>query len=188
MKRIVFISCAIFKAELEYLVREKALDVDILFLDASLHVNFDRLQARLIRALEESKGSASAIKVIYGNCHPEILQIVDRYGAQKIKAVNCIEAMVGADETRQLNREAKSFFLTVGWVSNWENIFHAGTADFNFDFRSMFGDYKRIVLFDAGIIPIDESKVEQFSKFTKLPVVRRSISLDRLLNLITGAS
>lgn len=188
MKRIVFVSCAIFKAELEYLVREKALDVDILFLDAALHVNFDRLKARLIQALEESTESGSAIKVIYGNCHPEMLKITERYGARKIEAVNCIEAMVGREEIRKINKEAKSFFLTAGWINNWENIFAAGRADFNFDFSSMFSDYKRVIVFDAGVIPIDENKVEQFSKFTRLPVERRQITLNHLLDLINRTS
>jgi hypothetical protein len=184
MKQNVFISCGIFKAELEYLAVEKALDMDIVFLDAALHVNFDRLKARLVQALEENPECGSQIKIIYGNCHPEMQRIVDRYSARKIKAINCIEAIVGADEIKQIDKEAKSFFLTAGWVNNWENIFAAGTADFNFDFRTLFGDYKRIILFDAKVIPIDEGKVEQFSKFTGLPVERRQISLDRLLKLI----
>jgi hypothetical protein len=48
----------------------------------------------------------------------------------------------------------------------------------------MFGGYKRIIVLDTGIIPIDEEKVDRFSKFTNLPVKRQHISLDYLLNLI----
>jgi hypothetical protein len=169
---------------LEYLAREKGLDADVLFLDAALHVNFDRLKERLVRALEENKKQGSRIKVLYGNCHPEMRKIIESYGAKKIDAINCIEAIVGSEELRKINAEGKSFFLTAGWINNWENIFAAGRADLNIDFRSMFTDYKRVIVFDAGVIPIDESKVDQFSRFTGLPVERRQISLSNLFELL----
>jgi hypothetical protein len=45
----------------------------------------------------------------------------------------------------------------------------------------MFGQYKRIIVFDTGIIPVDEEKVRKFSAFTGLPVERRTITLDHFL-------
>jgi hypothetical protein len=63
-------------------------------------------------------------------------------------------------------------------------MFALGRKDFNFDFKTMFDDYERIIVFDTGIIPIDEAKVERFSKFTKLPVERKPITLDYFFNLI----
>jgi len=184
-KSVIFISCGIFKEELQYLIREKGLDWDIHFLDAALHVNFDKLKSRLIDALEKNRNTATEIKVIYGHCHPEIREILDRYNARKIEAGNCLEAMVGRPEIERLNSEGTSFFLTAGWVNNWESMFTLGKEDFDFDFKSMFLHYKRIILFDTGTIPIDEEKVEKFSKFTGLPVERRPITLDRLFDLIT---
>jgi hypothetical protein len=50
----------------------------------------------------------------------------------------------------------------------------------------MFGPYKRVIVFDTGVIAIDENKVEQFSKLTNLPVERRRITLDHLVDLISG--
>jgi hypothetical protein len=85
---------------------------------------------------------------------------------------------------RRLNAEATSFFLSAGWVNNWERMFEMGREDFNFDFKSMFGQYKRIIVFDTGIIPVDEEKVRKFSAFTGLPVERRTITLDHFLGLI----
>jgi hypothetical protein len=185
-KSVLFISCGIFQEELEYLVREKALDLKVLFLDAALHVNFDRLKERLTQALEGQRKEGMELKVLYGHCHPEIMEIVERYGAKKIDAANCLEAIVGREEIRRLDAEAKTFFLTAGWVNNWESMFALGKEDFNFDFSSMFGQYKRVVVFDTGVIAIDEKKVEQFSKLTNLPVERRRITLDHLVDLISG--
>jgi hypothetical protein len=181
---VVFISCGIFREELEYLIREKGLNWQIVFLDAALHVNFDKLKEKLVRALEESRGKGMAIKVIYGHCHPDIQEILERYGARRIAAGNCLEAMVGQEEVIRLNAEATSFFLSVGWVNAWEDMFTLGKEDFDFDFKTMFVNYRRIIVFDTGVIPIDEEKVRRFSEFTGLPVERRSITLDRLLNLV----
>jgi len=183
-KSVIFISCGIFREELEYLIREKGLGWDILFLDAALHVNFDRLKDKLVEALEKCRKEGKEIKVIYGHCHPEIQEILGQYGAQRIAAGNCLEAMVGAEEVARLNSEAITFFLSAGWVNNWEKMFTLGKEDFDFDFKTMFLHYKRIVVFDTGVIPIDEEKVKRFSEFTGLPVERRMITLDRLLGLI----
>jgi hypothetical protein len=183
-KAVIFISCGIFKEELKYLLKEKGLDWKIIYLEPALHVNFDRLKAALIEALEENHKARVELKVLYGHCHPEIMQILEHYDAKKIGAGNCLEAMVGPAEIRRLNQEAKAFFLSVGWVNNWGKMFAMGRRDFGFDFNAMFDDYKRIIVFDTGIIPIDEEKVERFSTFTKLPVERKPITLDYFLNLI----
>ncbi len=183
-KSVIFISCGIFREELEYLAKEKRLARNIFFLDAALHVNFDKLKAKLIEALEENRRPGMELRVVYGSCHPEMSQILDRYGAKKIKAGNCLEALAGHEEIKKLDREAKTFFLSAGWVNNWEEMFALGKEDFDFDFKSMFSSYKRIVVFDTGVIPIDEDKVAKFSEFTGLPVERRRITLDHLLNLI----
>lgn len=180
----IFISCGIFREELEYLIEKKKLGRNVVFLDAVLHVNFDKLKAKLVNALEENSKNKIELKVLYGYCHPEIGEIMERYGAKRIGASNCLEAMIGAEEMQRLDSEAKTFFLSAGWVNHWEEMFIQGARDFNLDFKSMFGSFKRIVVFDTGIIPIDEGKVKKFSEFTKLPVERKKITLDYLLRLI----
>jgi hypothetical protein len=110
--------------------------------------------------------------------------ILDAYGAEKIRAGNCLEAIIGAEEIRRLDAEAKTFFLTAGWVNNWENMFAMGRADFDFDFTTMFRQYKRIIVFDTGVIPLQEDKIRAFSEYTGLPVERRRIGLEHLLSLI----
>jgi hypothetical protein len=183
-KRIIFISCGIFKEELEYLIREKGLDWNITFLDAALHVNFDKLKEHLVRTLEENRKEGAELKVLYGHCHPDIMEILEKYGAKKMEAGNCLEAIVGAEEIKRLDSEAKSFFLTAGWINNWKKMFDLGKSDFDFDFKTMFANYKRIIVFDSHIVPINEDNVIEFSEFTELPVERKSISLDYFQNLI----
>ncbi len=180
----VFISCGIFRAELEHLAGAGLFGHNVIFLDAALHVNFDKLQDRLTKTLEQARTSGTELKIIYGHCHPDMIEMLDRYGAKKLGAGNCIEAIAGKEQIAKLDAEAKSFFLTAGWVNNYENIFAAGEEDFGMDFSSMFSGYQRIIVFETGVIPIDEEKVREFSLFTGLPVERISITLDHFLELI----
>lgn len=184
-KSVIFISCGIFKNELEFLVRKKGLEWNIIFLDAALHVNFDQLKKQLVNVLEEHSKTGKELNVLYGHCHPEIMEIMERYGAKKMNAGNCLEAIVGAEEIQRLDSEAKSFFLTVGWVNNWKKMFDLGKSEFKFDFKSMFANYERIIVFDTHILPLDEDSIREFSEFTNLPIERKTITLDHLLNLIS---
>lgn len=182
----LFISCGIFKEELRHLAAQGRFAGEVVFLDAALHVNFDKLRARLEQALREAGRSGDELRVVYGHCHPEITEILERSGAKRLAAGNCLEAFVGADEIERLNAEATSFFLSAGWVNNWENMFEMGRADFAFDFTSMFESYRRIVVFETGVIPLDEERIRKFSAFTGLPVERRAITLDYFLGLVTS--
>jgi hypothetical protein len=185
-KSIIFLSCGIFKEELQYLIKEKRLDWNVVFLDAALHVNFDRLKEQLLRNLDESLREGREIKVIYGHCHPQIVEILEQYGATRMQAGNCLEAMVGQEEIARLNAEAITFFLTSGWINHWEEMFHQVKDDFNFAVKDMFEHYQRIIVFETDVIPINEEKLLKFSTFTGLPVERRKIALDHFLNLVKG--
>jgi hypothetical protein len=110
-KTVLFISCGIFEEEIKYLMAEKKRDWQVLFLEAALHVNFDRLKAKLVETLERHGQEGTELRVLYGICHPEMSEILERYGAKRIDAGNCLEAMVGAEEIMRLNREGTAFFL-----------------------------------------------------------------------------
>lgn len=182
-EQAIFISCGIFRDELQYLLKEKLLDAKVVFLDSALHVNFDRLKEKLVAALEENK-SRAGMKVLYGYCHPEIMDILDRYGAKKLDAPNCLAAMAGAGQIAQIDREGKAFYLTTGWANNWETIFATGRRDFNLDFKNLFSGYRRIVVLENGVTPVNEENVRKLSEFAGLPVERKKITLDHFLELI----
>lgn len=185
-KTVLFISCGIFEEEIKHLMAEKKRDWQVHFLEAALHVNFDRLKARLVETLERHSRDGTELRVLYGICHPEMSGILERYGAKRIDAGNCLEAMVGPEEIRRLNLEGTAFFLSAGWVNHWDEMFARVKEDFRFDPRTLFEGYERIVVLDTGVIPIDWEEVEKFSEFSHLPVVRKSITLDYLEQLIEG--
>jgi hypothetical protein len=183
-KATVFISCGIFQEELKHLTQKGLFSGEVEFLDAALHVDFDRLKDSLEAALQKARKSGAELKVLYGYCHPEMAEILEQFGAKKIDAGNCLEAIIGKGEIDQLNAEAKSFFLTAGWVNNYEKMFALGKEHMGVDFSNLFASYRRVVVFDTGIIPINEEKVRKFSAFTGLPVERIRITLDHFLELI----
>ncbi len=183
-KSVLLISCGIFEEEIKYLRAAKKRDWQVLFLDAALHVNFDRLKAKLTETLQHYCREGRELRVLYGICHPEMSEILERYGAKRINAGNCLEAMVGPDEIARLDREATSFFLSAGWINHWEEMFARVKEDLQLDPRTLFDGYERIVVLDTGVIPIDLKKVERFSEFSNLPVVQKPINLDYLANLI----
>jgi hypothetical protein len=183
---LTVISCGIFREELEYLMKEKGFKGNVTFLDAALHVNYDKLKERLVDTMERLTQEGKVLNIIYGNCHPEMSTILDRYGAKKIDAANCLEAIVGADKIRTLSSEAKTFFLTAGWVNSWKNMFELGGKDLHIDFKSMFTDYDRIVVFESEFIPIDEERLKEFRRYTGLPVERISITLEHFRNIVNN--
>lgn len=178
----VLVSCGIFREELEYLAREGRLNGDIVFLDAALHVNFDKLKAGLVQALDGKRREGCEVNVLYGACHPEMADILECHGAKRMAANNCLEALVGVDEVRRLDSEGKTFFLSAGWINNWEKMFALGKEDFEFDFEAMLRPYERVIVFETGVIPIDEEKLRKFQQLTRLPVERKAITLDHLFD------
>lgn len=176
----VTVSCGIFRAELEYLAREGRLSGEVVFLDASLHVNFDRLKSGLVQTLEGLRRKGCEARVLYGACHPEMAEILERFGARRMAASNCLEALVGGEEMHRLTTERKTFFLSVGWINNWEKMFAIGTKDFDLDFRALLSTYERAVVFETGVLPLDEERLLRFQELTRLPVERRPICLDLL--------
>jgi hypothetical protein len=63
-------------------------------------------------------------------------------------------------------------------------MFAIGQEDLQIDFSSLFGQYKRVMVFETEAIPVDEKKIEQFSRLTGLPVERRRIDLGSFLDLL----
>jgi hypothetical protein len=54
------------------------------------------------------------------------MERVESYGAKKIDAANCLEAIVGRGEIRKIDAEAKTFFLTAGSVNKGKTYSPSG--------------------------------------------------------------
>lgn len=172
--------CGILRHELEHLLGEQ--NADITYIDAALHVDLDKLAQAVTENLRGMDGND--IPLIIGNqCHPEMEQIAAEHGGRVIQAKNCIEMLLG-EKMAELDAEAKTFYLTSGWLENWRKIFMEGLGWDAVDARHNFGYYDRILLLDTGIVPIDDMNLLEFYDYAQVPVETISVDLDNLRKLL----
>jgi len=177
------ISCGILRPELEYLLQGR--NVEMEYLDAALHVDFDRLSAALTGALKNSAGD-NPVLVIGTDCHPDMAGMTAAYGGRLVRARNCIEMLLGP-RMAELDARSRTFYLTGGWLENWRNIFVDGLHWDNIDARQNFGRYDRILLLDTGLARIDEAQILEFFDYTRVPVEILPTGLDHLRQLLADS-
>ena len=90
-ERLLIIGCGILKKEVEFLIVRNKWPADTLFLDSSLHIDFDKLSSRLSETLK--KYNNRNVIVLYGSCHPNIDNITESAGSYKLPVQNCIEML-----------------------------------------------------------------------------------------------
>lgn len=181
------ICCGILQKELEQIFDENFVDnknISRVYLEPALHVDLDKLYTQLKSTLADSSKTSEKLVLVYGlHCHPELEVLARNFRASIIPARNCIEMVLG-EEVIKLNQEAKTFYLTPGWLENWENIFINGLGWDSIAARQNFGFYDRILLLDTGVTPLAEEKILEFFDYTQIPVEIRGIGLQNLRKLI----
>lgn len=168
--------CGILKQEMEHLAKDE--NIETSYLDPALHVDFDKLAESLTCALN-NMGGGNTVLVIGTKCHPDMENIAAKHGVRIIKAVNCIEMLLG-DRLAQLDAEARTFYLTGGWLANWRKIFIEDLKWDKVDARQNFGYHDRILLLDTGFFPIDDEELLEFFEYTGVPIEVKPIDLENL--------
>ena len=174
----VFIGCSILKNELKQVLQEMGLQNKMVFIDAALHVNIDRLETALRGELEETSSIGQPIILVGNKCHPDMDLIAKDYDGQVVPRANCLELLLG-DKMKELNKDAKIFYTTSAWLSKWKEIFMTELGWDEIDGRQNFGYYDKILLLDWGT-PIDDLDVLEFYDFTQVPIEIYPITLDNL--------
>jgi len=174
----VFIGCSILVNELKQVMQEMGLQNKMVFIDAALHVNIDRLETALRGKLEETSSIGQPIILVGNKCHPDMDLIAKDYDGQVVPRANCLELLLG-DKMKELNKDAKIFYTTSAWLSRWKEIFMTELGWDEIDGRQNFGYYDKILLLDWGT-PIDDLDVLEFYDFTQVPIEIYPITLDNL--------
>ncbi|NPV28995.1 MAG: DUF1638 domain-containing protein [Firmicutes bacterium] len=179
----MIVCCGILKEELKCLMEGR--EDDVFYLDPGQHVEPDRL-AQIVRETLKSLAGKNVLLVIGTQCAPDLEKLAGEYGARIVPAKNCIEMLLG-DDLARLDSEAKSFYLTTGWLENWRKIFVEGLKWDEVDARQNFGYYDRILLLDTGLSPIDDEKILEFYDYTQVPIEIMPVKLDNLRKLLDEA-
>lgn len=184
-KQRQLIGCGILQLEVEHILCQlgKTENLHVQWLPAALHTNLDNLKEAISKVLVQGDSREEKV-LLYGNqCHPEIEDLCKFANAKGFKQPDCIGLLIG-DKIHQLNKEASTFYLTPGWLQNWQEIFVAGLGWDSIDARQNFGIYDRILLLDTGVLTIEEEKILEFFEYTQVPIEISPISLDYLKDLI----
>ncbi len=178
-----FIACAIFKQELTHVLSSEK-DIEIQWLDAALHAKPDLMKTQLKKAAAEHAGSPSSnVCFLFGNgCHPDICKITEGCGSRTLPVGNCIQALLGPDETKRLEAD-RTMIVTPGWITAWQGIMEGLGWD-EVDVRINLGRYDRILLLDAGIGPVADEDILAFYDLAQVPIEIEPVDLTYFKNLI----
>jgi len=182
----VFIGCSMLQDEINSIIQDTGLKNSILYIDAALHVNLDQLEQALKENLNQLADKAQPLILVGNKCHPDIIHLADQYGGRIVNASNCIELLLG-DKMKELDREAKTFYLTSGWLARWRDIFIKGLGWDSIDARQNFGYYDRVILIDTGFNEISDEELLEFFEYTQVPIEVYTTTLDILKNNIQNA-
>ncbi len=175
----VFVACSMLSEEIKKIMEELDLDNKVLYLDAALHVDLDLLEQALESKLREVGSNEKPVLLIGTKCHPDIQSLANRYKCSIVRGSNCIELLLGP-KMKDLDSEAKTFYLTKGWLQNWRKIFIEGLKWDPVDARQNFGFYDRIVCIDTDIGEIAEEDILEFFEYTQVPVEIYPVNLEHL--------
>jgi hypothetical protein len=179
----LIIACKIFYDELQSVLPAHA-DVEVVWVEAALHVNLDRLENELKAALSAAATNGAQIQLFLGiGCHPDIVKLSREYGALISPVKNCLEAFLGA-KTKELEKDG-TMIMTPGWVRAWPGMMAAMGWN-EVDVRINYGRYNRILVLDPGINPLSDEEILEFFDLTQVPIEIEPLELDHFQRLLIG--
>jgi hypothetical protein len=175
---MVFVTCSVLKNEIEVAILALGMDDEVIYISLSLHVDDERMKAKLDERLMEAGTHGEQISMIIGTgCNPEMTQIAETYSAKILPFINCLHLLLG-DEMMALNQNENTYFLTGGWLENWRGIFNLGMGRDVYDAKMNFALYDRTLLLDSGTgIPSVEEQFD-FFEYTGVPIEPYEITLE----------
>lgn len=180
----VLIACKIFYDELQFVLPSDA-DIKVIWIEAALHVNPDRLEGELKATLADAATNGATIQLFLGvGCHPDIVKLSREYGALISPVKNCLEAFLGAKTKEELEKDA-TMIMTPGWIRAWPSMM-AALGWNEVDVRINYGRYNRILVLEPGINPLSDEEILEFFDLIQVPIEIESLELDHFKSLLTA--
>ncbi len=171
----IIIACRVFYDELQQCLPSVS-DAAIIWIDAALHADLDRLEQALKTVLAETETTPAEVQMFLGvGCHPDIVQLARAHGARISPVKNCLEAFVG-EKLAELEKDG-TMVMTPGWIRAWPGIMAALGWD-AVDVRMNLGRYNRILLLEPGINPLTDDEILSFFDLTQVPIDIEALQLD----------
>lgn len=182
------IACGIFEKEIEALRSELEFPFEAHYLGAGLHVDFDDLKGALAAELEKCRINGNdGMIVVYGQCHPQIEEILKPYHASLTACQNCVDAFITRKGMEIKAEDGLFFYLSPGWLDAWKEIFRRlnwGMEEARMQMGSFRGSVYLDTLKDAQA---REEELLEFFDFTNLPFEIMPVDLGYFKSLIVKA-
>jgi hypothetical protein len=185
-ERLLLAGCGILKREVDFLIQKNGWPVETLFLDSSLHIDFDSLAKALTSLLARHRGENTI--VLYGTCHPLMERMLAEAHTFRTGGQNCVEMLLGHELfTEELANGA--YFLLEDWARRWEYIQTKTFNTKNLDLiRDIFqGDRKSLLCLRTPCSGDFTAESEEVSRMVGLPIRRLDVSLDHLEAILLEA-
>jgi hypothetical protein len=176
------VACGIFQPELEQVLRQIRGErpneclIDVTYVLPALHVDYGKLKDGITGALDQVSEPKKIL--LFGSmCHPEIGEFTEKYHVVRLIPGNCIELILGKDRQREIEKSAKVFYLTPGWLQNWEDIFRRGQGWDEIDARMNMGFYDKILILDTGVSEFSDEDLLEFFEYTQVPIEIEKVGL-----------
>ena len=176
------VACGIIQPELEQVLRqireERPNDslINVTYVPPALHVDYDKLKDGITGALDQVSEPKKIL--LFGSmCHPEIGEFTEKYHVVRLSPGNCVELILGKERQKEIEKSAKVFYLTPGWLQNWEDIFRRGQGWDEIDARQNMGFYDKILLLDTGVSEFSDEDLLEFFEYTQVPIEIEKVDL-----------
>jgi len=195
MKRLL-IACETIRNEVELALKNRAVEIEILWMANTLHDSPDRLRDALQAEINKSEEAYDEILFAYGNCGNGLLGLKSEKAILVIpKYGDCIDILLS--ETDNLERiRTTTYFLTQGWLNGEKtldieyeyNLKKYGERRAKMIMNIMFKHYKNLMLIDTGAFNVEEAlpRVKDIGELIGLDVVISQGSISPLEKLISG--
>lgn len=177
------IACGIFQLEFERVLKElktewpSDAEFRVTFTEPALHVDYAKLKDGITEALNNTASEETIILFFGSMCHPEISEFTQNSSVIKLQPQNCIELILDKEKQVELEKSARLFYLTPGWLKNWQKIFRQGQGWDDIDARQNFGFYDKILLLDTGVCEFDDEDILEFFEYTQVPIEIKRVEL-----------
>jgi hypothetical protein len=151
------VSCSVLKEEIQKLIKQRDLDVDVIFVSKYFHVDYAQIEKNLRPTVEKAlQRHPKRVILVYGDLclgmDNEMKKLADEYGIVKIDALNCVDCQLGgkgkfanADPNHDL------LFLSPGMIGFFSHLKDAMQRE-NIDddaVKNLFSGLRGIVLLDT---------------------------------------
>ena len=144
------------------------------------------MKEELIKGIAESQAIGEPVRLLVGSgCHCDvgIGDLAEIYGARFPHEKNCIEIILGAEKTQELQKN-RGAIITPGWIRMITRAIDEGRWT-EVDARIDLGWFDRIVLVDPGLTPLTDEQVLAFFDIAQVPLELEPIALDHFRHVVS---